>query len=165
MPTTHEEAQTIVEAAQVYLPPDKLFRLFDRLNVLVGQSTLNDSVKQTMHMLRNLAGEAVLQKLLKDEAPTVQDDAAAKEAEIDRYITRNGCACSDLGPCMHHSAKGPSTTPGCTCNALARGAPHLWYCSKNPANKVCTCGGCYGTECGHAGTCPKYEFSNKAGDE
>lgn len=60
MPTTQDEARVIIERASEYISASRLYQLFCRLDRDVGDSTENDSVRQTMAMLKRAAAEAVL---------------------------------------------------------------------------------------------------------
>lgn len=58
MPTSNSEAERIVEISLEYLPLEKLCELFVRLDEEVGQSTDNDSLKVSLHMMRALLESA-----------------------------------------------------------------------------------------------------------
>lgn len=56
MPTTEQEADTVVRiCAEEGVKSEKLVRIFTRLWAEVGEISENDSVKQTMRMLKNMA--------------------------------------------------------------------------------------------------------------
>lgn len=54
MPTTRDEAAKIVSISQEYLPLEKMRELFVRLDEEVGKHTDNDSLKQSLRMMRLL---------------------------------------------------------------------------------------------------------------
>jgi hypothetical protein len=54
MPTSQDEAKRIVEISQEYIPLDKMTQLFIRLDEEVGKHTANDSLKQSLRMMRLL---------------------------------------------------------------------------------------------------------------
>jgi len=54
MPTTTSEATQIVQICQEYIQLDKLQELLVRLDEEVGQHTDNDSLKQSLAMMRSL---------------------------------------------------------------------------------------------------------------
>ena len=54
MPTTKNEAQTIISLVTEYLPRNKAAELLHRLNEEVGKKTDNESVQTTMQMLNDL---------------------------------------------------------------------------------------------------------------
>jgi hypothetical protein len=54
MPTTQEEAATILKISHEYFPAEKLKELFTRLDEEVGKKTENDSLKKSLQMMRML---------------------------------------------------------------------------------------------------------------
>lgn len=54
MPTTQDEATRILAITQEYLPLEKMTELFTRLDEEVGKTTTNDSLKQSLMMMRAL---------------------------------------------------------------------------------------------------------------
>lgn len=54
MPTTRDEAKRIVSISEEYISYDKLVQLFIRLDDEVGKKTTNDSLKQSLAMMRVL---------------------------------------------------------------------------------------------------------------
>ena len=54
MPTTLEEAQTICEISQKYMPITSLANLYQELDDRVGKSSENDSLKQSLSMMREV---------------------------------------------------------------------------------------------------------------
>lgn len=54
MPTTQNEANSIISIAQEYIELDKMKELFIRLDDEIGKHTTNDSLKKSLKMIRNL---------------------------------------------------------------------------------------------------------------
>jgi len=64
MPTTPDEAKLLMELASEVVSPLTLYKLMGKYEMAVGASTHNDSVRETMTMLRLAAGEMVLDEAM-----------------------------------------------------------------------------------------------------
>ncbi len=54
MPTSNNEAESIVRISQEYIPLEKMKTLFIRLDEEVGELSTNDSLKVSLKMMRSL---------------------------------------------------------------------------------------------------------------
>ena len=62
MPTTNDEAAKIIEISTDYLYPEELQELFGRLWDEVGAKSENDSVKQSVYMMREITKDLAAPK-------------------------------------------------------------------------------------------------------